>query len=173
MRDYITDLPHVCVDYCQCSDWGCRKRTRLWTNIPLTPRTCDGSCANMDGKRHRVNLINRGGNLHDKYRVPSQLIEELLGAVTSRAVDSPEKGGETSETKGGGGPRPSPAEDRRPTPGHVRPRAARKGELTGYSLSCVSEPLSQTQDSYQVGNASRLTKDEYALPKTKARQDEI
>ena len=23
MRDYITEhLPHVCVDYCQCSDWG-------------------------------------------------------------------------------------------------------------------------------------------------------
>ena len=52
MRDYITDLPHVCVDYCQCSDWGYRKRTRLWINIPLTPRTCDGSCANMDGSKH-------------------------------------------------------------------------------------------------------------------------
>jgi hypothetical protein len=35
----------------------------------------------MDGKRHRVNLINRGGYLHEKYRVPSQLIEALLGAV--------------------------------------------------------------------------------------------
>ena len=42
MRDYITDLLYVCVDYCQYSDWGYRKRTRLWTNIPLTPRTCDG-----------------------------------------------------------------------------------------------------------------------------------
>ena len=35
----------------------------------------------MDGKKHRVNLINRGEYLHKKYRVPSQLIEELLGAV--------------------------------------------------------------------------------------------
>ena len=86
MRDYITDLPHVCVDYCQYSDWGYRKRTRLWTNIPLTPRTCDGSCANMDGGKHRVNLINRGGYMHEKYRVPPQLIEELLGAVTPKAV---------------------------------------------------------------------------------------
>jgi hypothetical protein len=100
MRDYITDLPQVCVGYCQYSDRGYRNRTRLWNNIPLTPRTCDGSCANMDGKRHRVNLINRGGYLHEKYRVPSRLIEELLGAVTSRAVNSPEGGGETSAPSG-------------------------------------------------------------------------
>jgi hypothetical protein len=93
MRDYITDLPHVCVGYCQCSDWGYRKRTRLWTNIPLTPRTCDGSCANMDGSKHRVNLINRGGHLHEKYRVPPQLTGELLGAVNgvSGAAAGPRK----------------------------------------------------------------------------------
>ena len=78
MRDYITDLPYVCVDYCQYSDWGYRKRTRLWTNIPLAPRTCDGRCAAMEGKRHKVNLIDRGGYTHEKYRVPRQLIEELL-----------------------------------------------------------------------------------------------
>jgi hypothetical protein len=35
----------------------------------------------MDGSKHRVDLINRGGYLHEKYRVPPQLIEELLGAV--------------------------------------------------------------------------------------------
>ena len=29
-----------------------------------------------------MNLINRGGYLHEKYRVPPQLIEGLLGAVT-------------------------------------------------------------------------------------------
>ena len=82
MRDYVTDLPHVCVDYCQYSDWGYRKRTRLWTNIPLTPLVCDSSCPNMVGKRHRVNLITRGGYLHEKYRVPPRLIESLLEAVS-------------------------------------------------------------------------------------------
>jgi hypothetical protein len=97
MRDYITDLPHVCVDYCQYSDWGYRKRTRLWTNIPLSPRTCGGSCAAMDGKRHRVNLINRGGYLHEKYRVPARLIEELLGCVTSQGVNGLERGSATPE----------------------------------------------------------------------------
>ena len=85
MRDYITDLPYVCVDYCMYCDWGYRKRTRLWTNIPFEPRTCDGSgrCGNMDGKRHRVNLIDRGGYLHEKYRVPKRLIVDLLLATAS------------------------------------------------------------------------------------------
>jgi hypothetical protein len=55
-----------------------------------------------------VNLINRGGYLHEKYRVPPQLIEELLGAVTSRVITSragniPEAGGEASGAKGGAG----------------------------------------------------------------------
>ena len=85
MRDYITDLPYVCVDYCMYCDWGYRKRTRLWTNIPFEPRTCDGSgaCGNMEGKRHRVNLIDRGGYLHEKYRVPKRLIVDLLLATAS------------------------------------------------------------------------------------------
>jgi hypothetical protein len=39
---------------------------------------------NMDGSKHRVNSINRGGYLHEKYRVPPQLIEELLDAVTQK-----------------------------------------------------------------------------------------
>jgi hypothetical protein len=30
----------------------------------------------MDGSKHRVDLINRGGYLHEKYRVPPQLIEK-------------------------------------------------------------------------------------------------
>jgi hypothetical protein len=50
MRDYITDLPHVCVGYCQYSDWGYRERTGLWTNIPLTPLACGSTCPNMVGK---------------------------------------------------------------------------------------------------------------------------
>ena len=72
------------------SDWGYRKRTRFWTNIPLAPRTCNGQCASMQGKRHRVNLINRGGYLHEKYRVPQQLIEELLAsAVSAPTTEAP------------------------------------------------------------------------------------
>jgi hypothetical protein len=80
MRDYIVDLPFVCVDYCRYCDWGYRKRTRLWTNIEFAALTCDGEggCGNMQGRRHRVDLINRGGYLHEKYRVPPALIAALL-----------------------------------------------------------------------------------------------
>jgi hypothetical protein len=80
MRDHIVDLPFVCVDYCRYCDWGYRKRTRLWTNIEFEPLMCDGKgvCGNMEGKRHRVNLISRGGYLHEKYRVPPALIAALL-----------------------------------------------------------------------------------------------
>jgi hypothetical protein len=91
MRDYIVDLPYVCVDYCRYSDWGYRKRTRLWTNIPFEPRTCDGTgaCGNMEGKRHQVNLIDRGGYLLEKYRVPAALIEELLGGCSPSSPQPP------------------------------------------------------------------------------------
>ena len=34
-----------------------------------------------------MNLINRGGYLHEKYRVPRQLIEELLANAVSAAAD--------------------------------------------------------------------------------------
>jgi hypothetical protein len=38
----------------------------------------------MDGRKHKVDLINRGGYLHEKYRVPPQLIGELLEAVMQK-----------------------------------------------------------------------------------------
>jgi hypothetical protein len=76
MRDCIVTLPFVCVDYCRYSDWGYRKRTRLWTNMPFEPLTCDGkgSCGNMVGKRHRVDLIEvqgaAGADRGDAQRLP-------------------------------------------------------------------------------------------------------
>jgi hypothetical protein len=41
----------------------------------------------MDGSKHKVDLITRGGYLHEKYRVPPDLIGELLWAVTKNAVN--------------------------------------------------------------------------------------
>jgi hypothetical protein len=38
----------------------------------------EGAAVWTEGKRHRVNLINRGGYLHEKYRVPPALIAALL-----------------------------------------------------------------------------------------------
>ena len=43
----------------------------------------EGACGNMDKKGHRVNLIDRGGYLYEKYRVPKRLIEDLLLLATA------------------------------------------------------------------------------------------
>jgi len=57
-REIMKDIPFYDVDYCMYSDWGYRKRTRIWTNKEdWNNRLCDGSgsCGNMimlDDKRH-------------------------------------------------------------------------------------------------------------------------
>jgi hypothetical protein len=87
-RDFMSEIPFVDVDYCQFSDWGYQKPTRIWcsTNIArLQSLTCDNiSCQCMEdtplGRRHRERL---GGNsikfsTVKKYRVPENLIDYLL-----------------------------------------------------------------------------------------------
>jgi hypothetical protein len=90
MKDYIRDLPYYDVDYCQYSNWGYRKNTRFWTNIKdFIPKVCDGiNCVNMmpNTKKHskRLGAITKGTNqtskvsLHEKYRIPQKLIEDLF-----------------------------------------------------------------------------------------------
>ena len=60
-REVVKDLPYYDIDYCMYSDWGYRKRTRVWTNKKyFNAKKCDGkgTCGNMitiktDGaKRH-------------------------------------------------------------------------------------------------------------------------
>tara|TARA_E500000318_G_scaffold110884_1_gene127567 strand:+ start:2616 stop:3383 length:768 start_codon:yes stop_codon:yes gene_type:complete len=49
-RICMKDLPYYDVDYCMYSDWGYKKRTRIWTNKPFfSPKLCDGkgTCGNM------------------------------------------------------------------------------------------------------------------------------
>ena len=49
-RDIMKDKPFYDVDYCMYSDWGYRKRTRIWTNKKnWNNLLCDGSgsCGNM------------------------------------------------------------------------------------------------------------------------------
>ena len=49
-REIMKDIPFYDVDYCMYSDWGYRKRTRIWTNKKdFNNKLCDGSgaCGNM------------------------------------------------------------------------------------------------------------------------------
>ncbi len=95
-RDYMNDLPYYVVDYCMYSDWGYRKRTRIWTNKKdWKPLTCDGkgTCGNMVGTLHKTNLGNadrckranilnvntiNATSLDDRYRIPEDLILSLF-----------------------------------------------------------------------------------------------
>jgi hypothetical protein len=89
-REFMMGLPFYDVDYCRFSDWGYRKRTRIWTNIDYENKLClgEGQCPNMTGKYHKVSL---GGQGRDKphtyesltnkdsvYRIPERLIQEMF-----------------------------------------------------------------------------------------------
>ena len=57
MKEYI-DKPFYDVDYCEYSDWGYQKRTRIWTNLEgYNPKVCKKDCVNMVGTRHRINIV--------------------------------------------------------------------------------------------------------------------
>ena len=58
MKEYI-DKPFYDVDYCMYSDWGYKKRTRVWTNVlGFTPKTCKKDCPNMESREEQnTNLI--------------------------------------------------------------------------------------------------------------------
>jgi hypothetical protein len=60
-RDYMKDRPFYIVDYCMYSDYGYRKRTRIWTNKEgWNAKKCDGSgaCGNMIDNTHKQVLGN-------------------------------------------------------------------------------------------------------------------
>jgi site-specific DNA-cytosine methylase len=95
MKEYINDKPFYDVDYCMYSDWGYKKRTRIWSNIKnFNNLKCDKNCGNMisiDGRNfHKSNCGNRfyqqlSGNkipsLNERYRIPEQLIISLFSSI--------------------------------------------------------------------------------------------
>ena len=99
-REMMKDKPFYDVDYCMYSDWGYRKRTRIWTNKKdWNNKICDGkgTCGNMIKTLHKTNLGNterlnranklasdggnkkyKGTNQHLRYRIPEDLIFSLF-----------------------------------------------------------------------------------------------
>lgn len=88
MKDFIPDRPFYDVDYCKYSDWGIRKRTRIWTNkTDFVPKVCKRDCGYMKDGRHLCCATGgtrtqkgqgSGSNKNMRYRIPALLIKELL-----------------------------------------------------------------------------------------------
>jgi len=99
-RIFMKELNNYVVDYCMYSNWGYRKRTRIWTNRKdFKPKLCDGkgTCGNMINTLHKTNLGNadrlkrahllssdggkknaKGTTQQDRYRIPEDLIFSLF-----------------------------------------------------------------------------------------------
>ena len=77
---YMRDIPYYDVDYCKYSDFGYRKRTRIYTNmIGFEPMICNKDCEYIiDGKHSNTFGGSSSISLHDKYRVPFMLIHKLF-----------------------------------------------------------------------------------------------
>ena len=100
-RVFMHGLPWIDLDYCAYSDWGYRKRTRLWTNSCFVGRLClgKGCCPNMVGNRHRSsaqqgrNKTPTGlhGEIHSTrslYRIPPDLCHEIESLSRAKVTAS-------------------------------------------------------------------------------------
>jgi site-specific DNA-cytosine methylase len=91
-RPFMNDIPFYDVDYCRFSNWGYRKRTRIWTNVKYENMLClkEGKCPNMTGRFHKASFggqgrpkeyiyikVPAGENAH---RVPTDLIVALFNS---------------------------------------------------------------------------------------------
>jgi len=89
-KAFMKGMPYYIVDYCCYSDWGFRKRTRIWTNLlNFSPLLCKGKgkCPNMIKTKHKKSLgshtkeqpsVGCGSNRTLRFRIPPKLIKELL-----------------------------------------------------------------------------------------------
>ncbi len=82
MKEYLLHRKHYDVDYCKYSNWGYKKRTRIWTNKEnFNNKLCKRDCDNMlDDIQHKIRLSSNKGRttLAMRYRVPHNLIIELI-----------------------------------------------------------------------------------------------
>ena len=87
MKEYITDLPYYDVDYCMYSDFGYKKRTRIWTNLKnFNPKLCNKNCGNIINNKHTKTIGKKTDrtSLQDRYRVPFKLIRSLFDTMENQ-----------------------------------------------------------------------------------------
>lgn len=87
-REYMECIPYIDLDYCQFSDWGYRKRTRIWTCIDKDSVLCNKrTCPYVENGRHKNALGNSTYKEHrsegvqrilSRYAIPPQLIRYLM-----------------------------------------------------------------------------------------------
>ena len=89
-RIIMKDLPFYDVYYCKYSDWGYRKRTRIWTNKKnFNAKKCNKDCGfilegkhinNLGNSEFKINNIKVSKNFtqQEKYRIPEELIFDLF-----------------------------------------------------------------------------------------------
>ena len=87
----FNDNQYLLFDYCKYSTFGYNKPTIFLTNIPnITPKICKNDCENMDTfkKRHlkNMNSVGGGSNRLERYRIPLDLIRELLEKVSQNEL---------------------------------------------------------------------------------------
>jgi hypothetical protein len=91
-RECIQHIPYIDVDYCQFSNWGYQKPTRIWGSpnlLHLGDRLCDPhTCPNVvtgEGGRLRhkrwLGCYGRQVTTQQKWRMPRELVEFLLSAI--------------------------------------------------------------------------------------------
>ena len=86
-QPFMQHLPYKDIDYCK---YGMPyiKRTRIWNNVTTwTPKTlCKKDCEGMNATRSKHAKIAQRQYcfLHELYRIPEPLIEEILNSVIDR-----------------------------------------------------------------------------------------
>ena len=89
-REFMKDFNYYDFDYCVFSDWGYRKRTRIWTNTNQCNDLCKGKgkCPNMIDRFHKCSFGGQGrpkDHIYisvpagiNAYRIPPKLINKLF-----------------------------------------------------------------------------------------------
>ena len=102
-RTYMKNIPYADFDYCEFSEWGYKKPTRIWgsSQISQVPSVlCKGTCHNMakpvEGQRPRhkqwLGAYGPQPSLVEKYRIPKNLVRYLMENLGNEPLTQKEHG---------------------------------------------------------------------------------